>query len=275
MNKNLKHILNCLHEKRGFDCSGYCTSLIEKRINQRFSMTNCHDYGTYFNYLQDNPDEFDILIASLTINVSRFFRNTMTFNYIANHILPQFLLKKQSHMNKSFRVWSAGCSMGEEPYSIAILLHELLEMEDFKSDVRIFATDIDHNILKKAQKAEYSYECIENMKCKFLKKYFKSKGNVFYLQPEIKNMVSFSIYDMLYKKSFAPPESIFGAFDMVFCRNVLIYFNKDCQEIIFEKLYKSLARHGYLVLGESEVPVATYQSALKKVSDCCHIYQKI
>ena len=275
MDYNLEHILNCLYKKSGFDFSGYCISIIERLISHRFNIINCNDYKTYFNYLQENPDEFNNLIDELTINVSRFFRNTLTFEYIAKHILPMFLFSKESHKNNSFRVWSAGCSKGEEPYSIAILINELLEKEKKNCDARIFATDIDRKILKKAQNAIYPVESIENIKYKLLKKYFTRKGEYFFLKPVIKDMVSFSIFDLLYKKSFAPPESIFGAFDMVLCRNVLIYFSKENQEIIFEKLYRSLLRNGYLILGETEVPLTKYQQYFTKVSDCCHIYQKL
>jgi len=275
MNKELKRILNCLNKKRGFDFTGYSLSILERRISQRLSLINCHDYNTYLHYLQENPNECEQLIDVLIINVSRFFRHTLTFEYIANHILPPFVFHNTSQKKLSLRVWSAGCSMGEEPYSIAIMINELLENEILTHDVKIFATDIDHNILEKAQKAEYSYEQIENIKYKFLKKYFTHKGESFFLKPEIKKMVSFSIFDILDKKSFAPPESIFGAFDLVFCRNVLIYFSPNYQELIFKKLYRSMARNGYLILGEAEVPMQTYQASLKKVSDCCHIYQKI
>lgn len=276
MNKDLKHIIHVLNEKRGCDFSGYCISTLEQRIIQRISITQSNNYATYYHYLQYNPQELDILIDVLTINVSRFFRNTLTFDYISKHILPAVCFHKTNKtMNLAFRVWSAGCSMGEEPYSMAILINELLEKKNLKYDIRIFATDIDRKILKKAQQAIYPYESIENIKYRLLKKYFINSGESFHLHKKIKEMVSFSVYDILCKNSFAPPESIFGAFDMVFCRNVLIYFSKEYQEVIFEKLYRSLASNGYLILGEVEVPVAKYQKSLKKVSDCCHIYQKI
>jgi len=276
MNKDLKRIIHVLNEKRDFDFSGYCTFTFDQQIVQRILITKCSTYDTYIHYLLDNPDELDLLVDMLTINVSRFFRNTLTFDYLSKQILPAVLFHKTNkNMKLTFRVWSAGCSMGEEPYSIAILINELLEKKNRKYDIRIFATDIDRQILKKAQQAIYPYESIENIKYKLLKKYFINNGESFHLCKKIKEMVSFSVYDILCKNSFAPPESIFGAFDMIFCRNVLIYFSKEYQEVIFEKLYRSLASNGYLILGEVEVPAAKYQKSLKKVSDCCHIYQKI
>lgn len=275
MAKDLELILNYLKEQRGFNFSGYRTSMVERRIKQRFPSIKCKNYHAYFHYLQENPDELNNLLDVLTINVSRFFRDTLTFEYIADRILPAIVHQKKGTIERSLRIWSAGCSMGEEPYSIAILINEFLEKEALELDVNIFATDIDGKILKKAQKAAYSVESIKNVKYRLLKKYFVSKGKLFQLIPEIKDLVSFSAYDILNRKSYAPPESIFGNFDLVFCRNVLIYFNANHQDQVFDKFYRSLSRHGYLVLGEAEIPSKKYQRRFRKVIECCHIYQKI
>ena len=149
MAKDLKLILNYLNEKRGFDFSGYCLSMLERRLRQRFSSIKCSSYNDYFNYLQENPDEFDNLIDILTINVSRFFRDTLTFEYIAGRVLPAIVYEKKKATDHSIRVWSAGCAMGEEPYSIVILIHELFKNEALKTNMSIFATDIDSKIIKK------------------------------------------------------------------------------------------------------------------------------
>ena len=275
MNNDVKRILNYLNEKRGFDFSGYRTAMVERRVRQRFPFTKCKNCKNYFHYLQKNPDELNHLIDVLTINVSRFFRNTLTFEYIADQILPAIFYQKKENLDRSLRIWSAGCSMGEEPYSIAILINELFENEALMPDFNIFATDIDGKILKKAQKAAYPFESIQNVRYGLLKKYFFITEEWFQLIPEIKRLVLFSLYDILDKKCYVPPESIFGAFDMVFCRNVLIYFNMEYQNLIFDKLYRSLVRHGYLILGETEIPSAKYQSYFRRVNKCCHIYQKM
>ncbi len=274
MDENVKLILHYLNEKRGVDFSGYRISMVERRIQQRFASIKCESYLDYLHYLKGNPNEFDHLIDALTINVSRFFRDTLTFEYIADRVLPAIVYEKKKAADDSIRVWSAGCAKGEEPYSIAILIHELVEKEALKINTRIFATDIDGKILEKAQKEAYPFDSIQSMKYRLLKKYFTSEGEAFQLLPIIRNMVSFSVYDILDKKSYAPPESIFGGFDMVFCRNVLIYFDNEHQNQIFDKLYRSLAQNGYLVLGEAEIPTTKYQRRFRKVNECCHIYQK-
>jgi chemotaxis protein methyltransferase CheR len=275
MNNDLKRILNYLKEKRSFDFSGYRTSMVERRVQGRFSSTKCKSYNDYFNYLQENFAELDKLLDVLTINVSRFFRDTLTFEYIADRVLSAIVREKQGARDRSLRVWSAGCSMGEEPYSIAILMHDFFKKETLNFQAHIFATDIDAKILKKAHTAIYPFESVKNAKYRLLNKYFVSKGKLFQLVPEIKELVSFSDYDLLDKRSYAPPESIFGSFDMVFCRNVLIYFDIKHQDQIFDKLYRSLSKSGYLVLGEAEIPSAKHKRHFRRVNECCHIYQKV
>lgn len=275
MNNDITSILDFLHESRNLDFSGYRESMIERRVKKRFLSVKCDDYKEYGLYLSKHPVEIDHLIDSLTINVSRFFRNPLTFEYIADIVLPGIIYNKNRHSDASLRIWSAGCAMGEEAYSIAILIREFLKKEKTELDIRIFATDIDLKVLEKARKAFYSIESVKNVKYQILKNYFFSQKDSFCLIPEIKDMVLFTYFDMLDKKSHAPSESIFGGFDMVFCRNVLIYFNAEHQDLIFEKLYRSLNPYGYLVLGEVEVPVEKYKRSFRKISKCCHIYQKI
>jgi chemotaxis methyl-accepting protein methylase len=270
----LAPILDYLLEKRGFDFSGYRPAMVARRIGQRLTSTACKDFSEYCSFLQKNPDELDRLLDVITINVSRFFRDTLTFELIADRILPAIVHEKSRLRDRSLRVWSAGCARGEEPYSLAILIHELLEKEGGAMNLHLFATDIDCGTLADAGKALYPLSSIENMKHRLLTKYFTAEGASFRLIPEIKKRVAFSPYDMLDKKHSVPPESVFGNFDLVLCRNLLIYFNIECQEIIFEKLYHSLANHGYLILGEAETPTIQYQRHFDRFLDFSPIYRK-
>jgi len=275
VNNDLKKILNYLNEKRGFDFSGYRTPMIERRFKHRFALTKCKNFKSYLTYLKNNPSELDNLISALTINVSRFFRDTLVFEYIADKVIPAIIHQKKQKNDPSLRIWSAGCAMGEEPYTIAILIQDFFKKEAQYFQVNIFATDIEKKILKKAEKAVYPLESIEGVKYRLLNKYFTTKENLFHLIPEIKNLVSFSVYDILDRKISTPSESIYGDFDLVFCRNVLIYFDSEHQDQIFDKLYRALAKSGYLVLGEAEIPSRKYQRYFQRVNECCHIYRKI
>ena len=271
---DIKKILEYLEEKRGFDFSGYRASMLSRRIQKRLFATNSADLNMYEKYLEQNNSELDKLIDVLTINVSRFFRDTFAFEYIADHLLPKIIAEKTSSKDQSLRIWSAGCSMGEEPYSIAILIKEIVEKEKLKLKTIIIATDIDKNALAFAKEAVYSLEKIKSLKHRLLEKYFITQGNVFRLKSEIKHMVMFSEYDMLYKKSYVPPESIYSGFDIVLCRNLLIYFKSDFQEIIFNKLNRSLNENGILFLGEAEMPPEKFKSKFIRTTKHCKIYKK-
>ena len=275
MDKTLKSILDHLSKERGFDFSGYRPPMLGRRIRNRLTSTKCVGFPEYLKYLEKHPEELDELVDVLTINVSRFFRNTLAFDYIADRILPTIVFEKKNGRDPSLRVWSAGCATGEEPYSIAILIRELQRKEKLDLGVNIFATDIDERVLKRAKKALYPYESIKNIKYRLLKRYFKENGERFQLNPNIQEMVDFSAFDMMNKRGYAPPESVFGDFDMIFCKNVLIYFSTRHQDRIFDKVYRSLAKGGYLLLGKAETPTREYQNRFRKVNGCCPIYQKV
>ncbi len=282
----VKSILHYLKEERGLDFGGYRPSMIERRVSQRASAVGCGDLVSYLGYLRVHSDELDNLVDALTINVSRFFRNPLMFEYLALKILPRALQEKNEGGEHAFRVWSAGCAFGEEAYSIAILLHEILKKEDLHIEATIFGTDIDQNALKKAERAVYPFEAVKDVKYGLFKRYFTPVGadgekpsnageEFFQLTQEVRDAVSFSLYDMLNRNTFAPPESVFGSFDMVFCRNLLIYFNLEYQNAIMKKLYRSLSPKGYLILGEAEVPTSRYERYFEKVNACSHVYQKV
>lgn len=272
---DLKPVLEFLLEHRGFDFSGYQSSMLERRVGERLKAVNCRDFSAYYSYLTDCNDEIDKLLDVVTINVSRFFRDTLVFELIADRVLPCIVREKLKNGDTSLRVWSAACARGEEPYSVTILIHELICKENQPINQHIFATDIDKNALKDAAKGLYNFDSIKNIKYRILKKYFIPDGDFFNLIPEIREKVSFSMYDMLDKKRAVPPESVFGGFDLVLCRNLLIYFNREYQNLIFDKLYRSLAGRGYLVLGTAERPPRAYRGRLKQMCDFSPIFQKI
>lgn len=273
MNHGLEKIILYIRQKSGLNFSGNRPAMIARRVENRMSVVNQSDLEDYRIYLEKNPDELNFLINELTINVSRFFRDTLTFELIADRILPVILQEKLT-VSPSLRVWCVGCAKGEEPYSLAILIHEMMLKEKVATDVHIFATDIDVRALKGAEKAVYPPSSVEDIKYRLLKKYFTMEGTSFRLIPEIKKLVKFTPYDILDKKYGVPRESVFGSFDMVLCRNLSIYFNPEYQEIIFEKLHHSLAQKGYLILGESETPPMMYRHHFSRMFDFSPIYRK-
>ncbi len=275
MSIKLENILKILKEKRGFDFSGYRTSMLERRIQKRIFATNCSDIDSYEKFAVNNVGELDKLIDVFTINVSRFFRNAIVFEYFNKFIIPDIIHRKEIEDNDSLRIWSAGCSNGEEPYSIAIIINEFLKKESPNLNVNIFGTDIDAVALRRAYLAIYNEKEISEVKFSIFRDYFIKRGVRFALTDEIKKTVNFSLHDLLDKKHMSPPESIYGSFDIVLCRNVLIYFKPEIQAGIFKSLYSSLNTNGYLILGESEVINYRFKNKFIKENQCCKIYKKI
>lgn len=274
LHPGLRPILDHLLDRRGVDFSGYQPAMLERRVRMRLSVAGCDDFSQYFACLMRDPGEIDRLLDMITINVSRFFRDSLTFELLADRILPALVRDKARVDDASLRVWSAGCARGEEAYSVAILIRELQEKEGRPEKLHFFATDIDANVLLEAGQAVYAPAAMQNVKYRLLNKYFAPCGESFCLAPDIRRMVSFSTYDMLDKRCGAPPDSVFGDFDLILCRNLLIYFNLNCQERIFDRLYRALAPGGRLVLGLAEAPPASYQGRFSQVFEYGPIYRK-
>lgn len=270
----LTPILEYLVDRRGLDFSGVHPDMLVRRMGYRLEALNCNDFKDYFSFIQENAGEIDLLLNAITINVSRFFRDALTFELLAERILPAILRQKILDRDDSLRIWSAGCAMGEEAYSLAILIQELLLKEGRTMKLHLFGTDIDTRILGKAAKGVYPPSSVENVKYGLLKKYFIRAGKEFLLIPKIKEQVVFSFHDMLDKGHRVPPDSIFGNFDLICCRNLLIYFNTRHQETIFSKLGPALAQNGYLILGEAESPPHSQQD-FNRVVEFRPIYQKL
>lgn len=272
MDKDIDKILNHLYAQRGFDFMGYNYSMLGRRIRKRIFETNTKDLKDYLNYLEKNPKELDNLIDNLTINVSGFFRNPLQFEYLSKRIIPK-LVNEKIKDSESLRIWSCGCSKGEEPYSVAIMIQDYLEKDSIDLNYNIFASDIDQKAIKAAQDGIYDFDSIKNIKYRILKKYFVEDKKKFILDSSIKDTVNFSQHDLLDKDTYIPIDSIYGDFDIVFCCNVLIYFNLNYQKYIHERLYKSLKDKGFLVLGEAEIVSGDLIDKFKRINDY-KIYMK-
>jgi chemotaxis protein methyltransferase CheR len=274
MDLEIDKILQFLHMQKGYDFRGNHLPMLKRRVDKRVYATNTGSYEGYYIYLQKNQKELEELFYVLTIHVSEFFRDPLVFEYLQS-LISNTLEMKLRKGDYNLRIWSAGCAMGEEPYSIAIMMREILEkIVDSHITVDIIGTDIDEKILSRAVIGEYQEESLKSTRYGLVKKYFSQEDGHYAISEDVKKMVSFSNYDLLDKKSFVPPESVFGDFDIVLCRNVLIYFNQEYQKGIFQKLYKSLHKNGYLVLGESEIPIGEFSKKFKRVSGYCKIFQK-
>ncbi|MEI7500009.1 MAG: protein-glutamate O-methyltransferase CheR [Bacteroidota bacterium] len=274
MENNINDILYFLEVNNGFNYRAYHYEMLERRIFNRIVNTKAENAHNYYKRLTTDPEEPDRLIENFMINVSHFFRDPLCFEVLAKIIIPDLITAKQNRNDNSFRIWSAGCSHGEEAYSLAILLNEYFKREKIRLNIDFFATDFDATVIENAKRGEYPAESIKEVKHGFIEDYFKITDSVFKVQPVLKSMIRFSVYDLLDKHSYAPSESVFGDFDLVLCRNVLIYFNPGFQELIFSKLFKSLASKGILMLGETEAPVTHFKDKFRQISRHCKIFEK-
>ncbi len=267
-------LMQFLFKQRGIDFSAYHPDLIEKRIQQHLSQSGIKSIKEFIKLMEIDEEQLDGLIHSFTINFSYFFRDDLSFAVLKNYVIPELIRQKIKSGDPYMRIWSAACASGEEAVSVAILFKELIANEKNCPEVRIFATDIDKKSLRDAEKGSYSESQLHNVPLGITKKYFLKDGVNYKVIPEIAAMIKYSHYNLMDSASSVPRDSIFGGFDLVLCRNVLIYFPPENQETIQSKLIKSLHKSGYLMLGESETPASSLSSKLLRINPMCKIYKK-
>ncbi len=222
--------------------------ILERRLNRRLQVSGMQDYRDYYRFLlynRDREDELAEIIDILTVNETYFFREMKQFNALLEEIAPE-LMKIRSGGYK-LRIWSAGCASGEEPYTIAMLVLENPQVfGDW--DVEVLGSDINKRVLQKARKGVYrknSFRATENY---YIKKYFEEDGGDFRISDKARKLVDFSHLNLLEPKKF----SFLGDLDIVFCRNVLIYFHTGAKVKVVESFHDRLLGGGYLLLGHAE-----------------------
>lgn len=272
-----KLILLKLNKMTGFDFSQYREGTIRRRLARRMSVTGTVDYRGYLEILEENPEEYDQLLKTLTIKVSRFFRNQHVFEKLQNGLFPDLFRQKEEKGTDALRIWCAGCAFGEEVFSVAISLSEYLKKNGAKFgnyDVTIFGTDIDEETLEKARLGVFGKESVKEIKQGILDEYFFVKKDQYRLVESIKSLVSFTIHDLTSKKHLCPPAGVVANYDLILCRNTLIYFTVPLQKRVFSSLFRSLNHGGYLLLGKSESIPKHMESLFVLDNQKDRIYQK-
>jgi len=270
----LDEVLTDLFQARGVDLSGYRRPMLDRRLNSRLAVVRLTEPAGYLERLRSDPEEYDRLLDAFSIGATSFFRNPLVWEILGNSVLPLLVEHKRAGRSPEFRMWSAGCASGEEAYSIAILAHEILRGELAGWKVHIFATDLNEGALKSATRGIYPRDRLEHTRLGIVDRYFIASAAGYEVQPFIRRMVWFSRHDLASSRRLAPAESVFGTFDLILCRNVLIYFDRDLQARVIEKLTRTLARGGWLVLGESETLPEPRNYRLTAFDRRNRIYQK-
>lgn len=238
-----KSILRILRLRTGNDFSNYKEATLRRRISRRMILTKREEPEQYLNYLRLEKSEQDALFNDILIPVSYFFRDTRIFEIFTSQVLPQIIKNRSS--NESIRVWTAGCSTGEEAYSLAICIHEYLMENAPHLKVQIFASDISENVITKARAANYTKQDIQNVSETRLQNYFVKTDGSYHISKVIRDMCVFAVHNFLKD----PP---FAKMDLITCRNVLIYLNPFLQKKAMTTFHYALRENGVLFLGKSE-----------------------
>jgi len=238
-----------IHEKSGMYFQESKLYLVKNRLANRMAQLGIKNYKDYFYMIKYDTSmkEFNALMNILTTNETSFFRNVPQLTAFSDEVLPEILNGKNAAGEKSLRIWSAGCSTGEEPYTIAMLLME--KLPNYSAyDIEIIANDISESVLQAARKGVYHELTLRTTPPLYRDRYFEKKGNVYHIKDNIKKLVEFSHINM------ADPlkMSLFKNMDIIFCRNVTIYFSDDIKRTVTKAFYNSLVKGGYYFIGHSE-----------------------
>ncbi|HEU4558377.1 MAG TPA: protein-glutamate O-methyltransferase CheR [Longimicrobium sp.] len=262
--EELEKLKRKIERDRGFNCSFYKDKCLRRRIAVRMRARGQRTFAEYSALLDREPAEYEQLLDTLTINVTKFFRNLETWGAVEAQVLPALFALKGP-----VKVWSAGSASGEEAYTVSILLNEWAERHGRRADVdrfRIVGTDIDRKSLENARLGVYPElsltETPEHLRAKWF-----SPGPPFRIRAEAQRNVSFVRRDLI-------SERAEGGQHLIFCRNVVIYFDREIQERLFKDFYDALVPGGYLVMGKVETLVGVARTLFRSVNNRERIFQK-
>ncbi len=240
-----------MYETAGINLHGGKKELVKARLGKILRHRDFSSFGEYYDHVINDTTghEVTILLDAISTNLTYFFREPQHFNFLTGKALPEIKRRKLTSGDKVIRFWSAGCSSGEEAYSIAITVHESLNgMQDWQ--VKILATDISTEVLARADAGIYEEKKLEGIPYELKRRYFQRGSNrwkgYFKAKKEFRKTITFLRLNFIEDFSFAKP------FDLIFCRNVMIYFDNPVKEGIVGKFFRNLAIGGYLFIGHAE-----------------------
>src|SRR5438094_3646985 len=242
-----RKLLDKLHLEHNFDLRQYREGSLLRQVRRRMHQVRITDFEAYIRYLNGNRDEYAQLLNVILINVSRFFRDPEAWRLVRERILP--VLIEEAATTHSLRLWSAGCSSGEEPYTLAMLVAECLRGSQNDYDVKIYGTDIDEDALATARAGLYRLEALKDVPRELFDGYFVAEGQAYRIRRDLRKWCIFGRHDLT-------QDSPLSHIDLLVCRNVLIYFDGQLQERVLPRLQYAVRERGYLFLGKSESALA-------------------
>lgn len=260
-------LMGKVERERGFAWASYKQKCLRRRVAVRMRARGLDSYPEYATLLDRDRHEFDKLVDALTINVTRFFRNSPVWDLMASDVVPDLWRSQLPEI----RVWSAGCASGEEAYSLAILFHREAAVSGMLAQidrVRILGTDLDASALRNAEIPAYADADLTEVPASLRERYFTERPP-FYPATGVRQMVRFARHDLLVG-DYPPSEQ-----HLIMCRNVLIYFDRATQERVITQFHQSLATGGYLILGKVETLLGTTRGWFAPVGQRERIFRKV
>ncbi|GGF09392.1 chemotaxis protein methyltransferase [Halobacillus andaensis] len=236
MNNDYDWFVQQLKRKSGIDLLYYKEAQMKRRLTALRVKRGFHNFSAYFNAVLQEEELFQELLDRLTINVSEFYRNKKRWEVLEHKVLPH-LLKKQGKL----KIWSAACSTGEEPYTLAMIVNKYLPSRNFQ----VIATDLDENALKRAEMGVYPERSLKEVPEDMVKKHFKKEDFMYRINDEVKRNVTFTKHNLL-------ADEYGHNYDLIVCRNVLIYFTEQAKQMIYQKFSQSLKENGVFFVGSTE-----------------------
>jgi two-component system CheB/CheR fusion protein len=240
-------LVDFIRDERGFDFTGYKRPSLIRRISKRMQEAKVDGFDNYRELLERKPEEFGHLFDTILINVTSFFRDPVPWEFITEHVVPRILVARAPA--DPIRIWSTGCSTGEEAYTLAMVFAEAMAEDDFKHRVKIYATDVDDGALQLGRHGTYAAEQLEPVPPELRERYFEPVNGAFAFRPDLRRTVIFGRHDLVQD----PPIS---RIDLLVSRNTLMYFDVPTQQRILANLHFALREDGFLFLGKSEVLAA-------------------
>jgi len=252
--------------ERGFDVYQYKDKFLIRRFKARMRNRCTLTYADYMALLDREPAEYIKLFDKLTINVTEYYRNPEMWEAFKREVLPKVLVRPEE--KRIVRFWSAGCASGEEPYTVAMLVDEHLCNKAHNLQIAIRGTDLDEDVLKVARAGVYQCDKLRKVPDHYKRLYFKSEGECYTIADRIREMVRFMRHDLISGKKNK-------YFDVILCRNVIIYFTRGQQLKLFHDFHDALNLDGYMVLGKTETLLQECKCLFKVVDSHERIYQKM
>lgn len=231
-----------IYDESGITFSDTNRSILDSRIKEILRTKNLSSPRDYYGIITKDPEEMKYMLDSVTTNLTRFFRNQPHFDTFINYVIPNIVEEKKKGGDRTIRIWSAGCSTGEEPYTIAMVMKEICPAG---FNFNIMASDISLKSLLVAKQGFYSAQKVEGVPADYLAKYFTKTEDGYQIKKEVLDTIHFDYHNL-------KNENGTKNFDVIFCRNVLIYFDETAQAEVIDKFWKAMAPKSYLFIGHSE-----------------------